>query len=123
MAKAKVRVLIVENEAIISMDLRYRLEALGYCVPDEIRSGEEAVEAASRLRPDVVLIDVGLSGLMNGVAAADEIRRRFNIPVVYLTEHADENASGRAKMTELSGYVLKPFNDAELRAGIETAIQ
>ena len=118
----KVRVLIVEDEAIVSMDLRYKLEAMGYSVPAEIRSGEEAVDAASRLRPDVILMDIWLSGEMDGIDAAGEIRRRFNIPVVYLTSHADEYTLARAKTTEPSGYILKPFYDAELRAVVEMAI-
>ncbi len=119
----KVQVLIVEDEAIVSMDLRYKLEALGYGVPAEIRSGEEAVDAASRLRPDLVLMDIKLSGEMDGIAAAEEIRHRFNIPVIYLTSSVDEDTLGRAKSTEPSGYILKPFGDAELRAVVEKAIQ
>ena len=66
----KVHVLVVEDEAIVSMDLRCKLESLGYGVPAEIRSGEEAVAAASQLRPDVVLMDISLSGEMDGIDAA-----------------------------------------------------
>ena len=119
----KVQVLIVEDEAIVSMDLRYKLESLGYCVPAAISSGEEAVEAASQLHPDVVLMDIRLSGEMDGVAAAEEIWRRFNIPVVYLTSYADQDTLERANTTVPSGYILKPFDDAELRAVVEMAIQ
>jgi len=119
----KVQVLIVEDEAIVSMDLRYKLESLGYSVSAEIGSGEEAVGAASRLRPDVVLMDIKLSGEMDGIDAAGEIQRRFNIPVIYLTSHADEHTLGRAKTTGPSGYIVKPFFDAELRAVVEMAIQ
>ncbi len=117
----KVQVLIVEDEAIVSMDLRYKLEGLGYSVSAEVSSGEEAVAAASQLHPDVVLMDIRLSGEMDGIDAAAEIRRRFNIPVVYLTSHADEDTLARAKKTEPSGYILKPFYDAKLRAVIEMA--
>ena len=123
MAIAKVRVLIVEDEFIVSMDLRHRLEAMGYCVPEEIRSGEEAVEAASRLHPDVVLMDIGLSGEMDGIDAAAQIRGQFYIPVVYLTAYLDEATLERAEMTEPFGYLLKPFYDAELRAVVEMAIR
>ncbi len=119
----KVHVLIVEDEAIVSMDLRHKLEALGYSVPAEIRSGEEAVAAASRLHPDVVLMDIRLSGEMDGIDAAGEIRRRFNIPVVYLTAHDDQDTLERARTTESSGYILKPINETELRAGVEIAIR
>ncbi len=119
----KIQILIVEDEAIVSMDLRYKLEALGYSVIAEIRSGEEAVEAASQLHPDVVLIDSRLSGEMDGAAAAEEIRRRFNIPVIYLTIHAGEDTLARARRTEPSGYLRKPIDDASLLAVVEMAIQ
>ena len=119
----KVQVLIVEDEAIVSMDLRYKLEGLGYSVPAEISSGEEAVEAASRLRPDVVLMDIRLSGEMDGIDAASLIRNQFGVPVVYLTSSVDEDTLARAKSTEPSGYILKPFGAAELRAVVEKAIQ
>ncbi len=119
----KVKVLIVEDEAIISMDLRFKLEAMGYSVPAEISSGEEAVDAASQLKPDVVLMDIRLSGEMDGIDAGLQIRHRFNIPVVYLTSYADEDTLARAKATEPSGYILKPFYDVELRTVVETAIQ
>jgi len=109
----KVKILIVEDEAIVTMDLRYKLEFMGYSVPAEISSGQEAVDAASRLRPDVVLMDIWLGGEMDGIDAAEEIRRRFNIPVVYLTSHADEDTLRRAKTTGPSGYILKPFYDRE----------
>ena len=119
----KARVLIVEDEAIVSMDLRYKLEAMGHSVIAEDSSGEEAVEAASRLHPDVVLMDIGLSGEMDGIDAAAQIRGQFNIPVVYLTAYIDEATLERAEMTEPFGYLLKPFDDAKLRAVVEMAIQ
>ena len=120
---AKVRVLIIENEFIVSLDLRYRLEAMGYCVHDKIKSGEEAIEAAFRLRPDLALFDIGLSGSMDGVAAAAEIRRRFNIPVVFLTAYDDKATLDRAKTTQPSGVIIKPFQDGELQAAIKAAIE
>ena len=119
----KVQVLVVEDEAIVSMDLRYKLEALGYSVPTEVRSGEEAVEAASRLHPDLVLMDIGLSGEMDGIDAADQIREQFDIPVVYLTAYIDDATLERAESTEPFGYLLKPFDDAKLRAAVEMVIQ
>ncbi len=119
----RVQVLIVEDEAIVSMDLRYKLEDLGYSVPAEIGSGEEAVAAASQLRPDVVLMDIGLSGEMDGIDAAAQIRDRVDVPVVFLTAYIDEATLERAEMTEPSGYIIKPFDDSELRAVVEMAIQ
>ena len=118
-----VQVLIVEDEAIVSMDLRYRLEAMGYSVIAEIRSGEEAVEAASQLHPDVVLMDIGLSGEMDGIDAAAQIRDHCDIPVVYVTAYVDEATLERAKATGPYGFLPKPFYDASLQAVVETAIQ
>ncbi len=119
----EVQILIVEDEAIVSMDLRCKLEAMGYSVPAEVSSGEAAVDAADRLHPDLVLMDIRLSGEMDGIDAAGEIRWRFNIPVIYLTCHADEDTLARAKRTEPAGYIVKPFFDVELRAVVEMAIQ
>ncbi len=118
-----VQVLIVEDEAIVSMDLRYKLEALGYSVAAEISSGEEAIDAADRLHPDVVLMGIGLSGEMDGIDAAAQIRGQRDIPVVYVTAYIDDATLERAESTEPVGYLIKPFDDAKLRATVQMAIQ
>ena len=118
----KVNVLVVEDEAIVSMDLRNKLESFGYSVSAVIRSGEEAVAAASRLRPDVVLMDIWLSGSMDGIEAAGEIRRRFDIPVVCVTGHVDEYTLKQASSTDFR-YIIKPYDDEVLRLALEMAIQ
>ena len=118
----KVRVLIVEDEAIVSMDLRHKLESLGYGVSAEIRSGEEAVDAVSQLHPDVVLMDIKLSGEMDGIDTAAQIRDQSNVPVVYLTAYADEATLERAKLTEPFGYLLKPVDPRALQTVVEVAI-
>ena len=119
----EVQVLIIEDEAIVSMDLRYKLEALGYSVIAEISSGEKAVDAVSELRPDMVLMDISLSGEMDGIDAAAQIRDQFGVPVVYITAYVGGDTLERAELTEPSGYLLKPFDDAELQAVVEMAIQ
>ena len=118
----KVQVLIVEDEAIVSMDLRYKLESLGYSVPAEVSSGEEAVEAASRLRPDLVLMDIRLSGKMDGIDAAAQIREQFDVPVVYVTAYTDEATLHRAKLTEPFGYLLKPMDPRALQSVVEVTV-
>ncbi len=118
----EVQVLIVEDEAIVSMDLRYKLETLGYSVPAEISSGEQGVDAASQLHPDVVLMDIRLSGEMDGIDAAARIRDQFDVPVVYLTAYADGATLDRAKLTEPFGYLLKPVDPRELQTVVEAAI-
>ena len=119
----EIQVLIVEDEAIISMGLRYKLEAMGYSVIAEISSGKESVDAASRMRPDVVLMDIKLGGEMNDIDAATQIREQFDVPVVYVTACVGGDTIERAEPTEALGYLLKPFDDAKLRATVEMTIQ
>ena len=118
----KFNVLVVEDEAIVSMDLRNALEAMGHSVPPAIRSGEEAIAAASRLHPDLVLMDIRLSGEMDGIDAAALIREQFDVPVVYLTAYADEATLERAKLTEPFGYMLKPMDPRMLQFVVEVTI-
>lgn len=116
------RILVVEDESIVALDIKERLESLGYEVPDTVASGERAVQRADALRPDLVLMDIQLQGQMDGVEAADHIRQRFGIPVIYLTANADHPTVQRAKVTEPFGYVIKPFEERELHTTIEMAL-
>ena len=118
----KARILVVEDESIVAADIQDRLESLGYEVPATVASGEKAVEKAGVLRPDLVLMDIQLNGRMDGVVAADQIRLRFGIPVIYLTANADHPTVQRAKVTEPFGYVIKPFEERELHTAIEVAL-
>jgi len=118
----KLQILVVEDEAVVSMDLRYMLERLGYMVLAEVNSGEKAVVVASQLHPDVVLMDIGLTGEMDGIDAAAQIRDQFDVPVVYLTAYADDATLKRAKLTEPFGYLLKPVDARALQTVIEMAI-
>ena len=118
----KMQVLVVEDEAIVSMDLRYTLESLGYQVLAEIRSGKEAVVAAAQLHPDVVLMDIKLSGEMDGIDAAAQIWEMSGVPVVYLTAHSDEATLQRAKSSEPFGYLSKPVDSRALQSVVEVAI-
>ena len=116
------RILVVEDERIVAEDLKGKLEAMGYAVVHLAASGEEAVQAARETRPDLVLMDVQLSGEMDGVQAADLVRRELGIPVVYLTAYADDETLERAKVTEPFGYLVKPFGERELRSAIEISL-
>jgi diguanylate cyclase (GGDEF)-like protein/PAS domain S-box-containing protein len=119
---AKVQILIVEDDNIVVMELRDRLQSLGYAVCAVVSYGEEAVAKAAEMRPDLVLMDIRLKGDVNGIDAAKEIRVRFDIPVVYLTAYADEATLQRAKVTEPYGYIIKPFQEGELHTAIEVAL-
>ena len=116
------RILVVEDESIVALDIQDRLEALGYEVPATASTGETAVELAGVLSPDLVLMDIQLAGWMDGIQAADYIRQRFGIPVVYLTANADHPTVQRAKITEPFGYIIKPFDERELHTTIEMAL-
>ncbi|PYT09791.1 MAG: two-component system response regulator [Acidobacteria bacterium] len=116
------RILVVEDESIVALDIQCRLESLGYEVPATVASGEQAVEQAGALRPDLVLMDIQLQGRMDGVEAADQIRQRFGIPVIYLTANADHPTVQRAKVTEPFGYLIKPFEERELQTAIEVGL-
>lgn len=119
---AKARIMVVEDEAITVKDLQMTLQELGYEVPAVASTGEEAVQKAEEHKPDLVLMDIALDGEMDGIKAADQIRKRFDIPVVYLTAHADERTLESAKVTEPFGYIVKPFNDKDLLSSIEMAL-
>jgi CheY-like chemotaxis protein len=118
----KAQVLVVEDEAIVAIDLQYKLEALGYSVPSVTRSGEQAVEFAAELNPDLVLMDIRLVGDLDGIDAARQIRDRLDVPVVFLTAYADETTLQRAKMTEPFGYLLKPVDQRALQTVVEVAV-
>lgn len=119
---AKARIMVVEDEAITVKDLQMTLQELGYEVPAVASTEKEAVQKAEEHKPDLVLMDIALDGEMDGIKAADQIRKRFDIPVVYLTAHADERTLESAKVTEPFGYIVKPFNDKELLSNIEMAL-
>jgi len=119
---ANTRLLVVEDESIVAMDIKHRAEGLGYDVLGIAASGEEAIKKTEENQPDLVLMDIVLKGKMDGIQAAQEIRERFDIPVVYLTAYSDEKTLGRAKLTGPFGYIIKPFEDRELHSAIEVAL-
>ena len=117
-----VSILIVEDERIIAKGIEKRLKGLGYDVAGLVSTGEEAVQKAAELRPDLILMDIRLGPGMDGVEAANLIRTRFHVPVVYLTAHSDNATLQRAKVTEPFGYILKPYEDKDLQTAIEIGL-
>jgi PAS domain S-box-containing protein/putative nucleotidyltransferase with HDIG domain len=118
----KTKILVVEDESIVARDIRNMLLGLGYEVTAVIPDAQEAVRIAKKERPNLVLMDIMLQGEISGVEAADQIYSELNIPVVYLTAYADETTLQRAKETEPFGYLLKPFEERELKSTIEIAL-
>ena len=116
------RILVVEDEAIVAKDIEGSLKNLGYAVCGRVYTGEEAIQKVTETQPDLVLMDILLKGDMDGIETAQQIRTRFNIPVVYLTAHADEKTLRRAKMTQPYGYLTKPFEEKELYTATEVGL-
>lgn len=119
---SNVNVLVVEDEGVTALDISQSLKHLGYGVVGTCDTGEAAVQCARELKPDIVLMDIMLKGPMDGITAAAQIRAHRKLPVVFLTAYADEGTLSRAKIVDPYGYVLKPFEEAELRTAIELAM-
>jgi len=112
-----VKILVAEAESIVAHDVQDMLKSWGYVVPAIVSSGEKAIEKAAETQPDLVLMDVVLEGDMDGIEAAELIRARFGISVLYLTTEANGNTSQLA-----DGYIQKPFEEGELHSSIEKAL-
>jgi CheY-like chemotaxis protein len=117
------RILIVEDEAIIALNLRRRLMRLGYIIVATTMSGEEAVRQAEALRPDVVLMDIRLSGQMDGIEAATQIHERFRIPVIFMSAYPNEPLLERIHRFEPVRYLSKPFSDLDVIRVLELVLR
>jgi PAS domain S-box-containing protein len=117
-----VRIMIVEDEMVVALDLASRLGRLGYDICDNVPSGEEAIRQVDTLRPDLVLMDISLSGDLDGIEAAQQMRTRYDLPIIYLTANTDETTLRRAQLTHPANYLLKPFKERELQICIEMAL-
>ena len=117
-----INVLIVEDSNITANFIENYLKKLGYIVVGIAKSGEEAITKCEECKPDVVLMDIELEGKMDGIEAAEKIKLSSDVPVIYLTAHADEKKLKRAKITEPFGYIIKPMKERELHANISVAL-
>ncbi|MBX2978590.1 MAG: response regulator [Flavobacteriales bacterium] len=115
-------VLVVEDESIVSKDIQNSLKKLGYTVVGAANTGETAVKLALEHMPDIILMDIMLKGEMNGIEAAETIRKEANIPVIFLTAYADESTLDKAKVTQPYGYIIKPFKEIDIHTSIEMAL-
>lgn len=118
----RAKILIVEDENIVALNIQKRLTELGYAVTATVSSGETAIQLAAQNPPDIVLMDIKLKGNIDGIQAAAQMRNRFQLPVVYLTAYADDETLNRAKFTEPYGYISKPFESRDLCTTIEVAL-
>ncbi|MBN2029078.1 PAS domain S-box protein [bacterium] len=118
----KIKIMIVEDETIVAMEIKDRLESMGYDVIKIVDRGKHAIQRCAEVQPDLIIMDVMLKGKMDGVQTAEIIHSRFDIPVIYLTAYSDEKTLQRAKVTSLYGYALKPLQERELHIAIEIAL-
>lgn len=116
------RIMIVEDESIVALDMRVRLTRLGYQVVGIANTAQQGIALAAQHRPDLALMDIRLKGEMDGIETATVLRADFQIPVVYLTAYADDTTLARAKPTQPLGYLIKPFEERELHSTIEMAL-
>ena len=116
--KAKPQILIVEDELIAAEDLRITLTNLGYEVSSMVSSGRKAIKEIEEKKPNLILMDIKLKGDIDGVETSEQIRARFNIPIIYITALSDNDALQRAKTTEPFGYIHKPIEENELHTAI-----
>ena len=115
-------ILVVEDESIVAKDIQVCLRKLGYDVVGVVSSGEEAVEKAEEFDLDLIMMDIMLKGEMSGIEAAEIIRKKKSIPVIFLTAYTDRNTVDKAKETEPFGYIIKPFKEIDIQTAIEIAL-
>ena len=118
-----IRILVVEDVANVATVLKARLETFGYEICDVVNTGQKAIDGTIRHRPDLVLMDIMLEGDMTGIDAATEIQKKVSVPIIYLSCLSDDGVMDRAIETNPYGYIVKPYDGAELRFSIENALR
>ena len=117
------KVLIVEDENIVAMDLSRRLTNLGYEVVGMASSGKKATQLVAQRTPDIILMDIHIRGDQDGIQVADQINQQDSIPVIFLTAYSEDSTLSRARKTRPYGYLLKPFSERELHVAIQVALE
>ena len=115
---SKIGILVVEDESIVAKDIQQSLKKLGYEVLGVCSTGEDAMEKAEQVKPGLILMDIMLKGEISGIEAADFVKQKLNIPVIFLTAYADSSTLSKAKVTEPYGYIIKPFKEIDLQTNI-----
>lgn len=116
------KILVVEDEFITGLEIQDRLRNMGYDVPEVIASGEDAITWVAEFHPDIIIMDITLQGVMTGIEAAERIRERYNIPVIFLTAHSDDATIEKAVTAEPFGYLIKPLEERALKTAIRMAL-
>jgi two-component system, response regulator PdtaR len=121
--KKQLRVILAEDESIIALDLKRKLESFGYKVLCTVRSGEAAIAKTEELRPDLMIVDVGLMGKISGISAVTTLRLSMHLPVVFVTAYSDDATKNEMMRIAPVGFVAKPIATSELRSSIEQVLR
>ncbi len=117
------KVLVVEDDNVILSIEKWRLSKLGYEICGSAGTGAEALECVAQMQPDIVLMDITLKGAMDGIETAGQIKKNFNIPVIFVSSHTEGEIISRAKAVNPDGFIKKPFDDESLRIAIELGLK
>lgn len=118
----KTRIIIVEDNNIISLDLKHCLEQMNYEIISTIPNGEQAISQTFEMKPDIKLMDVNLNGKVNGIEAAEKINSTLKVPILFISAYSDNDVMVKAKSRNYFGYLVKPYNKNELYKSIETLL-
>lgn len=117
----QIRVLIVEDRSVIAESLAATLENADYVIVAKLKSGEEVMELLERDTPDIILMDIHLSGKLDGIQTVEKVNQKHKIPVIYVTDFQDKETIDRAKHTRPAAYLLKPYQEKDLLIAVEIA--
>ncbi|TFH06257.1 MAG: response regulator [Spirochaetales bacterium] len=116
------RIVVVEDEPIVGLDIKLHLQSFGYIVDGVYATGEEALKGIALNPPDIAIMDIRLQGMFDGLETAEQVKAKYGIPIILLTAHADEDTLKRARDSAPFGYIMKPFEPRELRTAVEIAL-
>jgi two-component system, response regulator PdtaR len=119
---SKFKILIVEDNAIAALDIKFQLQLEGYDVPDVFSSGEKLLKSLNKVKADLVLMDINLKGKINGITTAKIIKEKFNIPIIFLTAYSPEKMKNQVEFNEYDGYLKKPLDNFELLKAVENVL-
>jgi len=119
----KIKVLIVEDDAVIASIEKWRLLKLGYELCGSAENGADALSSVEKMKPDIVLMDIALKGEIDGIETAGRIKKEYNIPVIFVSSNTDDATLSRVKAVRPDGFIIKPFDDDDLRIAIELGIK
>ncbi len=118
----EIKILIVEDDPLIAADIEQCLNNIDFQVSSVVYNTEDAVHQLEKNTPDAVLLDINLGEITDGIDIADLINKKFQLPFLYITSHADRQTIERAKKTQPAGYIIKPFDERDILAGLEIAL-